>query len=72
MFPQCSDLYRALIYDQGGSGRDLIQRAVRDLKVFGESLAHNVRHGFVGLVKNSVMAPLNDGGAIFFLRLNVL
>lgn len=34
--------------DQGGSGRDLIQRAVRHLKVFSEGATNNVGYRFVG------------------------
>jgi hypothetical protein len=50
VFPQCSDSYRTLVdaLDQGGSGRDLIQRAVRHLKVFGESSTNNVGYRLVG------------------------
>jgi hypothetical protein len=42
---QCADSYSALVdpLDQGGGGRDLIQRVVRDLEVLRESLADDVR-----------------------------
>src|ERR1700737_1422653 len=51
MFSQCSDSHRALVdaLDQGRSGRDLIQRAVRHLKVFCESSTNNVGYRLLGV-----------------------
>jgi hypothetical protein len=42
---QCADSYGALVdpLDEGGGGRDLIPRVVRDLEVLRKSLADDVR-----------------------------
>src|ERR1700732_1128759 len=51
MFSQCSDSHRALVdaLDQGRSGRHLIQRAVRHLKVLCESSTNNVGYRLLGV-----------------------
>jgi serine/threonine protein kinase len=51
VFPQSSDPYRTLIdtLDQGSCCRYLIERAVPELEVVGESLAQNVRNRLVSL-----------------------
>ena len=45
MFPQGADAQGTLVdpLDEGGGGRDLVQRVVRDLEVFRERLADDVR-----------------------------